>query len=102
MEFTEYLRVPFVVEAVMVTMDNIEELAPQLGDLRYNEDKVPYILADNRLVPNVRRIFLGFYITKMDGKLRAYGKKLFREQFVQHNDALRGWMDYIEKMQAES
>lgn len=59
MNFTTFVRKPFVVEAVEITIDNIAEVAKSVGDLREMEDGTLYILVDNRLVPNVNKVFPG-------------------------------------------
>ena len=83
MEFTTFVRKPFVVQAVEVTADNIEEVAKYIGDVREREDGTKYILVDGRLVPNVERVYPGFFMTKMGENVRCYSRKIFREQFVE-------------------
>ena len=87
MEFTTYVRVPFRVEAVEITVDNIEEVAKYIGDVREKDDGTKYILVDRRLVPNVYRVFPGFFMTKMGENVRCYSRKIFLEQFAKvHTD----------------
>lgn len=82
-EFNTYQRKPFVVEAVQITAENIEELAPMIGDYRKLEDGTPYILVDSRLVPNLHRAYIGYWITKMGDNFRCYVQKIFEDQFEQ-------------------
>lgn len=82
MEFKKYVRVPFNVEAVEVTVDNIEEVAKSVGTLRHKEDGTPYIQVDRRLIPNIFRVYPGFWMTKMGDNIRCYSKRMFTEQFV--------------------
>ena len=97
MEFTTFVRKPFVVEAVEVTAENIAEVAKYVGDLREKEDGTQYILVDRRLVPNVFRVYPGFYMTKMGENVRCYSRKIFREQFVEEDENIRPWLEFMEK-----
>lgn len=95
MEFTTFVRKPFVVDAVEVTTENIGEVAKYVGDLREKEDGTPYILVDRRLVPNVFRVYPGFFMTRMGENVRCYSKKIFKEQFVIQDDQIKQWIEYI-------
>jgi hypothetical protein len=95
MNFTTFVRKPFVVEAVEITSENIGDVAKYVGDLREMEDGTPYILVDDRLVPNVTRVFPGFFMTKIGGKVRCYSKKIFKEQFIEQSDEIKPWVDYM-------
>lgn len=95
MEFKTFVRKPFVVEAVEITTENIGEVAKYVGDLREKEDGTPYILVDRRLVPNVFRVYPGFYMTKMGENVRCYSKKIFREQFIEQSDEIKPWVDFM-------
>lgn len=95
MEFTTFVRKPFVVEAVEVTKDNIEEIAKYVGDLKEKEDGSLYILVDRRLVPNVFKVYPGFYMTKMGENVRCYSRKIFRDQFMEKTDDIQPWIDYM-------
>ena len=80
-EYKKFQRKPFYVEAVQITESNIEELAPLVGDFKRLEDGTPYILVDQRLVPNLHRAFCGYWITKMGDNVRCYSSKIFEDQF---------------------
>jgi hypothetical protein len=95
MEFVTFVRKPFIVEAVEITPANIAEVAKYVGDLREKEDGTPYILADGRLVPNVDRVYPGFFMTKMGENVRCYSRKIFREQFIEQNDEIKPWIDFM-------
>lgn len=99
MEFTTYLRKTFEVQAVEITEENIEEVAKHVGDLRHKDDGTPYILVDRRLVPNVTRVYIGFWMTKMGENVRCYSKKIFREQFMAMSDDLKPWLDFIKGLE---
>jgi len=97
MQFTTFVRKPFVVEAVEVTADNITEVARYVGDLREEDDGTQYILVDRRLVPNIARVYTGFYMTKMGKNVRCYSRKIFRDQFVEEDEHVKPWVEYMEK-----
>jgi hypothetical protein len=95
MEFTTFVRKPFVVEAVEITEENIEELAPFIGVLRKKESGQVYIQVDKKLVPNIFRVFPGFWMTRMGDNVRCYSKRIFEEQFVVNSPQISPWVDYI-------
>jgi hypothetical protein len=95
MQFTTFVRKPFVVNAIEVTNENIAEIAKYVGDLREKEDGSPYILVDRRLVPNVDRVFPGFFMTKMGENVRCYTRKIFREQFIIQTDEIKPWVEFM-------
>lgn len=97
MEFTTYVRKPFVVEAVEITKENIADVAKYVGDLREKEDGTPYILVDRRLVPNVFQVFPGFYMTKMGENVRCYSRKIFRDQFMVKDETVEPWLEFLAK-----
>ena len=94
-QFNSFVRKPFVVEAVEVTTDNIAEVAKYVGDLREKEDGTPYILVDRRLVPNVFKVYPGFFMTKMGENVRCYSRKIFKDQFTENNDSITAWVDFM-------
>jgi len=94
MEFTSYVRKPFTVEAIEVTVDNIEELAELVGELRKKDDGTPFIHVNKRLVPNVFRVYPGFFVTRMGDNVRCYSRKVFNEQFVGMTDE---WQEYFQR-----
>jgi hypothetical protein len=100
MEFTTFVRKPFVVEAVEITAENINEVAKYIGDVREREDGTQYILVDRRLVPNVFKVYPGFFMTKMGENIRCYSRKIFKEQFMEEDESIRPWLDFMEKQGA--
>lgn len=84
MDFAEYVRKPFVVNAVLITEENIAEIAEHVGLLRKKDDGTSYIQVDRRLIPNVFRVYPGFWMTKMGDNYRCYSGRVFEEQFVQN------------------
>lgn len=95
MNFTTFVRKPFVVDAVEVTTENISEVAKYVGDLREKEDGTPYILVDRRLVPNVARVFPGFFMTKMGENVRCYSRKIFKDQFIIQTAEIKPWVEFM-------
>lgn len=97
MDFTTFVRKPFVVEAVEITAENIHDVAKYIGDVREREDGTLYILVDRRLVPNVFKVYPGFFMTKMGENIRCYSKKIFKEQFVEMDDTIKPWLEFMQK-----
>ena len=95
MNFTTYVRKPFIVEAIEVTPDNISEVSKYVGDLREKEDGTPYILVDRRLVPNIDRVYPGFFMTKMGENIRCYSRRIFKDQFMAQNEQIKPWVDFM-------
>ena len=100
MQFTSFVRKPFVVEAIEVTAENIEEVAKYIGDVREKEDGTKYILVDRRLVPNVFKVYPGFFMTKMGENIRCYSRKIFKEQFVEQSEEMAPWLEFMETQTA--
>jgi hypothetical protein len=97
MEFTEFVRKPFLVEAVEVTADNIEEIAEFVGTLRKKDDGTPFIQVDRRLIPNVFRVFPGFWMTRMGDNIRCYSRRIFTDQFTEVTPEVKNWVEFMDK-----
>ncbi len=97
MEFTKFVRKPFVIEAVEVTEENISELAELIGTLRHKENGTPYIQVDRVRVPSVVSVYPGYWMTKMFGNIRCYSKKTFLSQFVESTPEIEVWVDFMGK-----
>jgi hypothetical protein len=97
MDLIPYVRRPFSVMAVEITKDNIAEIAKQVGELRDDGNGGHYILVDSRLVPNVEKVYPGFYMTKMGNNVRCYAKRIFHEQFVEMDERIRELVGAIEE-----
>ena len=95
MEFTTYVRKPFTVEAIEITEDNIASLAKYIGDIEVDDDGTMYILVDRRKVQNVFKVFPGFWMTKMGKYVRCYSKKIFSEQFIEKDETVQPWLDFL-------
>jgi len=100
MLFNDFVRIPFTVSAVEVTEENLPEIAELIGSLATKEDGTPYVKVDNKIVPNVYRVFPGFWITKMGDNIRAYSPKVFKQQFVEGAEEILTWVAYLEGIAA--
>jgi len=79
--FNKFVRIPFVVEATLITEENIEEIAKMIGELRVKKGQ-RYIALDRRIVPSVSRAYVGWYLTRLDDNLRCFDPNVFLEQFM--------------------
>ena len=95
LEFTEYVRKPFVVSACEITTENIAEVAKYVGELKSKEDGTPYIQVEKRLVPNIFRVYPGFYMTRMGDNVRCYSRRVFLEQFREQTPEIKTWVDFM-------
>lgn len=90
--FDSYIRRPFEVEAIRITPENIEEVAVHVGTLQRTMNGTPYIVVDRNLVPNIARVYPGYYMTRMGNNTRCYSARIFEEQFVLRNvEVDAGW-----------
>jgi hypothetical protein len=86
LEFTNYVRKPFSVQAIEVTEENIRDVARGLniGVVKHDEDTgAPYILVDKKKIPNVNRVHAGYFVTKMGNNVRCYNPQVFPQQFTE-------------------
>lgn len=97
MEYTKFVRKPFIVEAIEVTTENINDIATHVGTLRKKENGTPYIQVDRRLVPNIFRVYPGFWMTKMGDNIRCYSKRAFIEQFIESTPDIENWVNFLTK-----
>lgn len=97
MEFNEFVRKPFIVEAIEINKENIAEMAKYIGDLDETDTRSPYIRVDRNLVPNVTRVYPGFYMTRMGDYVRCYSRRVFFEQFTPLTGDIQKWVSFLEK-----
>jgi hypothetical protein len=90
-----FIRKPFRVEAVVITRENIEEIAPTIGKLRFKENGEPWVKADRNIIPNVRNVFIGFVLTDVHNNKRCYSPKAFAREFM---PATEEWLEYIQQL----
>jgi len=102
MEFQTFVRKPFVVEAIEVTVENINDISEFVGTMRTKDDGTPYIQVDRRLIPNVFRVYPGFWMTKMGDNIRCYSERIFNEQFIAIEPETQSWVDFLNKEEDES
>ena len=95
MEYTPFVRKPFVVEAIEITAENLNDIAEMVGTIRTTVDDKVYIQVDRRLIPNVFRVYPGFWLTRMGDNVRCYSAKVFKEQFTEVTDEIKSWVDFI-------
>ncbi len=91
--FNQYVRTPFSVEATIITEENIEEVAQLVGTVRTKNGE-KYIALDRRIVPNISRAYLGWYVTRLGDNFRCYSPKVFTEQFEPMNDTMVVCFDF--------
>lgn len=95
LEFTDFVRKPFTVEALVVTEENLDEIAKYVGTIQEKENGTRYIQVDRRLVPNIFRVFPGFWMTRMGDNIRCYSSKIFIDQFIQTTPEITEWVSYM-------
>lgn len=83
MEFQQFIRRPFTVEAIEITAENIEEVAALVGKLQMKGD-TPFIVLDRRIVPSVNKAYVGWWMTRLGDNYRCYSPKVFTAQFVEY------------------
>ena len=79
-DFETFVRTPFAVRATKITEENIEDIAQMVGEVR-SKNGEKFIALDRRVVPNVSRAFVGWWVTVLNGNIRCYAPKVFGEQF---------------------
>lgn len=98
LDFSSHIRRPFEVDAVQITEENIHEAAALIGVLESTPQGHTYIVADRNLVPNVVRVYPGYYMTRMGTNVRCYSKRIFEDQFIKLNERVEeGWNILIEE-----
>jgi hypothetical protein len=80
--FEHFVRKPFAVEAIQITDENIEELAPFIGALEKQENGRWVIIVDRKLIRNLDKVYSGYWLTKMGTTLRCYSQNAFAKHFV--------------------
>lgn len=89
MDFKNYKRKPFDVEAVEITEENFDEIAKLIGrEVRENENGVKQIIVEPRVIPTVKRVSIGWFLTRVGDNYRCYAPELFAEQFAAYDEAL--------------
>jgi len=94
-EFTQFVRKPFPVEAVKITKENIAEVADLIGTLCNENTDAPYIKVDRHKVPSIFKVTPGFWMTKMGDNIRCYSKRIFEKQFLEATPEIQGVLDLL-------
>lgn len=94
MEMQSFVRKPFVVEAVEITKENIAEIATLVGKLK-EKDGEQVIEVNRKKVPNLYEVSPGFWMTKMNGKIRCYSERVFKEQFTGMTPEIDSWVEFL-------
>jgi hypothetical protein len=85
LETKRYVRTPFVVEATIITEENIDSIAEKIGEVKVRNGE-KYIALDRRIIPNLSRAYVGWFFTTLDDNYRCYSPKVFNAQFVSIGD----------------
>lgn len=97
-EFNHYVRTPFAVEATLITEENIEAIADLVGTVRVKNGE-KYVALDRRIVPNISRAYVGWFVTRLGDNYRCYSPKVFSEQFEPMNETMVVCFDFNEKQE---
>lgn len=98
--FNQYVRTPFSVEAAIITEENVEQIAQLVGTIRTKNGE-KYIALDRRIVPNISRAYIGWYVTRLGDNFRCYSPKVFVEQFEPMDDTMVVSFDFNKKDEVE-
>lgn len=92
-EFTDFVRQPFKIEAVQITDDNMDALAELLNStvITTEDGTSQYISVNRKVVPQGSKAYVGWWVTIMGKKLRCYPNKIFTQQFTEMTDEWRSW-----------
>lgn len=86
MKMTEFVRKPFVIEAIQITNENIEEVAKEIGFLSKTDNGEKFIIVDRNTVPVVRHVYVGYWMTRYGHRIRCYTPRSFLNQFIELTD----------------
>lgn len=87
MEFSQFVRRPFAVEAVQINVDNLHDVADLIGKVQ-TESGVTFIALDRRIIPNINRAYVGWWLTRLGNEYRCYANKVFKKQFIEHEEVI--------------
>jgi hypothetical protein len=77
-----YLRKTFLVQAVEITHENMDEVARHIGVVKQDRERGRFIEIDERIVPRFKRAYAGFYVTFVGEQIRVYTRRSFHSHFV--------------------
>lgn len=93
-DFVEHIRKPFSVFAVRVTKQNMEDIAPFVGEIEILDGK-KFIQADRHKCQSSLKVWPGYYVTKHGKKVRVFSRKAFEEQFHPMGEDVAPWVEYL-------
>lgn len=93
MEFTKYVRKPFMIEAIQITEENMQEVCDMIGFEIRHKDGQPYIVVNKKIVPNGYRAYVGQWVTRMGNNIRCYPKRVFDDQFIDYGPEWSSWFE---------
>lgn len=91
LETSEYVRKPFKVNVIELTVANMEEVNTlhKLGTLEKKDDDTPYIAISTNKGGAKFRVFAGYFVVEMGRHTRCFSRKVFFQQFDPMDDAWR-------------
>jgi len=81
MEYTEFVRTPFKIEAFQITDENLEEVCALIGTEIKTKADGRQIVLDRRVVQTGYHAVVGGWVTRMGDRLRYYSPTSFESQF---------------------
>jgi hypothetical protein len=100
MEFTEFVRKPFRVEAAQITEENFDEVASLIGTrVGKTRSGDRFIVLDRRIIPQGTKAWVGWWVTKMGDYYRCYPRKPFADQFEEMTSE---WDDILKPLEANA
>lgn len=97
MDFSTYVRKPFMVEAVEITEINMQDVADLIGKVDKDDEGKICIVITRKGIPGVPKVYPGFWLTKMGSNIRCYSAKAFTNQFVEGNSEIDKWVEIFSK-----
>lgn len=100
MNYQTYVRKPFNILAMEVTLDNLDEVAELIGTVKEENGK-RFIQVDKKdpdgkpIVPTVFRVYPGFWLTKIGKNIRCYKKSAFNAQFTKSTPDIEEWVEFM-------
>ena len=91
----EFVRKPYVVNALEITLENIERVAPMIGKLHRKRNGSPWIEVDRQKVPVVTKVYPGFFMTVQGDSVRCYSPRTFLAQFTENSQEIQAWVDWM-------
>lgn len=94
LHFKEFVRKPFEIRAVEITTGNIREVATYIGKVAKQDGNL-FILVDPDLVPNMARVYPGYFMTMMGDHIRCYSPRVFHQQFAELTPQVEDFVAFL-------